>query len=145
MEYSEFTTGIFRPLLSPKQLKAGSRAWLDPVAKLILAGLLYFTAGWLGLLVPFTSGNVSPVWPASGVAIALVVLWGYEVLPGIALGALLVNFLHSVPLLPSIGIAAGNSASALFGVYVLRRGRVLLSLPRLRDAVGFVAARSSVR
>jgi len=66
MEYSEFTTGIFRPPLSPKQLKAGSRAWLDSVAKLVLAALLYFTAGWLGLLVPFTSGNVSPVWQRQG-------------------------------------------------------------------------------
>jgi len=140
MEYSEFTTGIFRPLLSPKLLKASRRAWLDSVAKLMLAALLYFTTGLLGLLVPFSSGHVSPVWPASGLAIAAVVLWGYEVLPGIALGALLINFLHSVPLLPSIGIAVGNSVSALFGVYVLRRGRVLLSFPRVRDAVGLVAA-----
>ena len=36
--------------------------------------VLYLAAGKLGLSVPFTSGNVSPVWPASGVALASVLL-----------------------------------------------------------------------
>ena len=45
----------------------------------------YFAAGRLGLATPFTNGNVSPVWPASGIALAAILLWGYRVSPGIAL------------------------------------------------------------
>src|SRR5437899_9065494 len=44
--------------------------------KLIAVFFLYFIAGKLGLSVPFTSGNVSPVLPASGIALAAVLLWG---------------------------------------------------------------------
>ena len=82
---------------------------------------LYLAAGKLGLSVPFTSGNVSPVWPASGVALASVLLWGYEVWPGLALAAFFVNFLSPIPVLSCIGIALGNTSSALLGGYLLRR------------------------
>ncbi len=101
---------------------------------------LYLAAGKLGLSVPFTSGNVSPVWPASGVALASVLLWGYEVWPGLALAAFLVNFLSPIPAISCIGIALGNTSSALLGGYLLRR---LISdkpsFERLRDVLGLIA------
>jgi PAS domain S-box-containing protein len=101
---------------------------------------LYLAAGKLGLSVPFTSGNVSPVWPASGVALASVLLWGYEVWPGIALAAFLVNFLSPIPVLSCIGIALGNTSSALLGGYLLRRFlRDRPSFERLRDVFGMMA------
>jgi integral membrane sensor domain MASE1 len=108
--------------------------------KVAVVFALYFAAGRLGLSVPFTSGNVSPVWPASGVALALVLLWGYEVWPGLALAAFLVNFLSPIPVLSCIGIALGNTSSALLGGYLLRR--FLLDRPsfeRLRDVLGVMA------
>ena len=44
--------------------------------RLALVFVLYLAAGKLGLSVPFTSGNVSPVWPAlrcrAGIRVALV-------------------------------------------------------------------------
>ena len=123
----------------PKQLMGSDWASRELLPKLGLTLVLYFGTGWLGLLVPFTSGNVSPVWPASGVAIAAVILWGYEVLPAIFIGAFLVNFLHSIPLLASIGIAIGDSSSAFLGAYILRRRKVLLAFPRLRDVSGFIS------
>jgi len=36
---------------------------------LAVTGALYFLAGMAGLAVPFTAGNVSPVWPAAGIAL----------------------------------------------------------------------------
>ncbi len=100
---------------------------------------LYLAAGKLGLSVPFTSGNVSPVWPASGVALASVLLWGYEVWPGLALAAFFVNFLSPIPALSSIGIALGNTSSALLGGYLLRRFiNDRPSLERLRDVLGLM-------
>src|SRR5260370_3040143 len=101
--------------------------------------VLYLAAGKLGLSVPFTSGNVSPVWPASGVALASVLLWGYEVWPGVALAAVLVNFLSPIPALPCIGIALGNTSSALLGAYLLPRFiHDRPSFDRLRDVLPLV-------
>ena len=108
--------------------------------RLALVLVLYLTAGKVGLSVPFTSGNVSPVWPASGVALASVLLWGYEVWPAIAFAAFFVNFLSPIPTLSSAGIALGNTSSALVGGYLVRRfakGRP--SFERLRDVLGLMA------
>jgi len=108
--------------------------------KVAAVSALYLAAGKLGLSVPFTSGNVSPVWPASGVALASVLLWGYEVWPGLALAAFFVNFLSPIPVLSCIGIALGNTSSALLGGYLLRRFIPhRLSFERLRDVLGLMA------
>ena len=108
--------------------------------KVAVVFALYLAAGRLGLSVPFTSGNVSPVWPASGVALASVLLWGYEVWPGVALAAFLVNFLSPIPALACIGIALGNTSSALLGGYLLRRFiNDRPSFERLRDVLGLIA------
>src|SRR5262244_4090331 len=88
--------------------------------RLVLVFALYVAGGKLGLSVPFTSGNVSPVWPASGVALASVLLWGYEVWPALALSAFSVNFLSPIPTVACIGIALGNTSSALVGGYLVR-------------------------
>lgn len=104
--------------------------------RLLLACGLYFVAGKLGLSVPFTSGNVSPVWLASGVALALVLLWGNEIWPGIALGAFLTNFYSPIPAVAAVGIALGNTSSALLGGYLLRRFAAFqYSLARMRDVL----------
>ena len=108
--------------------------------KVAVVFALYLAAGKLGLSVPFTSGNVSPVWPASGVALASVLLWGYGVWPGLALAAFFVNFLSPIPVLSCIGIALGNTSSALLGGYLLRRfTNDRPSFERLRDVLGLIA------
>ena len=82
---------------------------------------LYFTAGRLGLSAPFTSGNVSPVWPASGLALALVILWGHRTWPGLAAAAFFVNFLSPLPAVTCAAMATGNTLSALVGAFLIRR------------------------
>jgi signal transduction histidine kinase len=108
--------------------------------RVVLVFALYVTVGKLGLSVPFTSGNVSPVWPASGVALATVLLWGYEIWPGLALAAFFVNFLSPIPAIFSVGIALGNTSSALLGGYLVRRFiSDKPSFDRLRDVLGLIA------
>jgi PAS domain S-box-containing protein len=108
--------------------------------KVAVVFALYLAAGKIGLSVPFTSGNVSPVWPASGVALASVLLWGYGVWPGLALAAFFVNFLSPIPVLSCIGMALGNTSSALLGGYLLRRfTNDRPSFERLRDVLGLIA------
>jgi len=108
--------------------------------RLVTVFVLYLSAGKLGLSVPFTSGNVSPVWPASGVALASVLLWEYEIWPGLALAAFVVNLLSPIPAISSIGIALGNTSSALLGGYLVRRFvSDKPSFERLRDVLGLIA------
>src|SRR5258708_20669318 len=83
---------------------------LQLLLRLVLVFAFYLAAGKLGLSVPFTSGNVSPIWPASGVALASVLLWGYEVWPAITLAAFLVNFLCPSSATASLGIALGSTS-----------------------------------
>jgi integral membrane sensor domain MASE1 len=47
----------------------GVRARLPYLLKVASLALAYFAMGRLGLSVPFTSGNVSPVWPPAGIAL----------------------------------------------------------------------------
>ena len=108
--------------------------------RLALVFALYFAAARLGLSAPFTSGNVSPVWPASGVALASVLLWGYGIWPGIALAAFFANFLSPIPTVSCIGISLGNTSSALVGGYLVRRfTNDRPSFERLRDVLGLLA------
>ncbi len=87
----------------------------------IVAGL-YFLAAKLGLSLAFLNASVSPVWPPTGVAIALVFLLGYRSAPGVLLGALIANyFLTDVSLATAAGISIGNTLEATTAVYLVRR------------------------
>ena len=67
---------------------------------------------------------------------AALLLWGYRVWPGVALGALLANAWTGVPFYAVLGITAGNTLEALAGAYLLRElADFRASLERVRDVV----------
>ena len=127
-------------MLSPtKDLKATLKSVLKCVLQIVVVCGAYFAAGRLGLATPFTSGNVSPVWPASGIALAAILLWGYRVSPGIAAGAFLVNFWSPVPHTTAVGLAVGNTLAAATGAFLLHQIQDFQpSLSRLRDVLGLI-------
>src|SRR5438093_13760901 len=73
--------------------------------ELLLITVAYFVGGKLGLAVPFTSGNISPVWPPAGIALAGVLVYGYRIWPAVALGAFLVNFFSPIAHAAALGLA----------------------------------------
>jgi diguanylate cyclase (GGDEF)-like protein/PAS domain S-box-containing protein len=91
----------------------------------------YFISGRLGLLLAIPPGYATAVWPASGIALACVLVAGSRVWPGIWLGSFLINIwtaldrsapsalLHSI-LLPGV-IACGGVVQALAGGALIRR------------------------
>ena len=116
-----------------------SRLGYRYVLQLAIVFVLYFGAGKLGLAIPFTSSNVSPIWPAAGVAVAAVLIWGIQIAPAIAFAAFLVNFLTPIPTSASVAIGLGNASSAVVAGYLLRRSSDFqTSLPRLRDVLKLV-------
>src|SRR6266513_1157239 len=92
--------------------------------------LLYYFGASLGLRLAFEKTNASPVWPSSGIALAAVLLLGYRVWPGIALGAFLANVVSflanqaasaSTVLVVSSVISIGNTLEAMAGAFLLQR------------------------
>jgi len=108
------------------------------VLQLALVFALYLGAGKLGLAAPFTSSNVSPIWPAAGIAVAAVLIWGIQVAPAIAFAAFFVNFLTPIPTSASVAIGLVNASSAVVAGYLLKRSDFQTSVPRLWDVLKLV-------
>jgi signal transduction histidine kinase len=56
---------------------------------LLILGLIYFLSAELGHILSIPPGNVTPLWPPSGIALAAVIMYGYRVWPGILVGAVI--------------------------------------------------------
>src|SRR6266436_7165429 len=106
----------------------------------LLFGLaaVYFGAAKLGLRFAYINSSVTTIWPPTGIALAAFVLLGYRVWPAILGAGCLANFTTTGAVLPSIGIAIGNTAEGLLGAYLVNRfargGRVF---NRVRDILRF--------
>lgn len=125
---------------SVKRGRSGSLSvWL---AQVLVLAAVYYGAGRLGQLLAIAPGNVTAVWPASGIALAALLLLGNRVWPGIWLGSFLNNtlFFAASPgtapaaswMLPAAIIGAGAALEALAGASAVRRwagGRLLLDRP----------------
>src|SRR2546423_618367 len=88
---------------------------------IIILTLVYFIAGKLGLTLASLHASASPVWPPAGIALAVLLLFGYRTWPAIFVGAFLVNYTTAGNIATSIGIAAGNTLEAVFGAFLLNR------------------------
>jgi integral membrane sensor domain MASE1 len=101
--------------------------------------LIYVSTAKLGLSLDAVSGFATAVWPPTGLALAALILGGFRLWPGIALGAFLVNFSAGAPLLVAGGMAVGNTLEALVGSWLLHRVVGFHpALDRLRDVFGLV-------
>lgn len=100
---------------------------------------VYYGAAKLGLGLAFATPSVTAVWAPTGIALAAVLLWGFRIWPGVALGALLANAWTGVPFASVLGIAAGNTLEAVVGAYLLMRfAGFRPSLERVRDVGALV-------
>jgi anti-anti-sigma factor len=108
------------------------------VARVLLIAGVYFGSAKLGLALAYEQGNVTAIWPPTGIALAALVIWGYRFWPGVALGALLANATTDVPTLTTLGITAGNTLEALVGAALLARFDFRPSLARVRDVLVLV-------
>ena len=113
----------------------GNGAGRRRAALVAVTAALYFTAASFGLRLAFEVEQVTLVWPATGVALAALLLLGRGVWPGIALGAFAANLAVNEPLLTAAGVAAGNTLEAVLAAWILTRLGVEPSLHRLRDVV----------
>ncbi len=83
--------------------------------------LTYFVVAKLSFGLAFVHASASSVWPATGLALAALLLFGYRVWPGIFLEAFLVNAVTAGNLASSFGVATGNTLEALCGAWLVHR------------------------
>jgi signal transduction histidine kinase len=65
-------------------------------------------------------------------------LFGPEMWPAVAVGAFVANALTPIPIGAAVSIAAGNTAEAILGSYLLRRASFRNLLDRVRDVIALV-------
>jgi len=114
-------------------------------APALLTALAYVLAGQLALGLAAYPAYAAPLFPAAGLALAAVLVYGWRALPGVVLGAFIVSGVLSEPhgLRPAAAwfgaglIGLGAAAQAAVGAWLMRRklsGPVSLAEPR--DALG---------
>lgn len=97
------------------------KPWQRTLLWQLATAALYFGAARLGLRYAVVSDAVTLVWPPSGLALALLLLRGPQLAPGVALGAWLVNLYIGLPWPVACAIALGNTGEAWLGSTVLQR------------------------
>ena len=100
--------------------------WLN-----IAMAALYAGAGWLGLRLAVPPGYATVIWPASGLAVAGLLLYGRYLMPGILLGSFAVNCViggafaggtfHTTAIVIAMSIAAGSTLQAFIGASLIGR------------------------
>ncbi len=105
--------------------------------KIAILAVAYHLAARLGLKMAFLQMNTSPVWPPAGIALAALLILGYDLWPGISLGVLLGSLLTGAPLRIALGMALGNTLEALAGAYCLQHFVGFHNpMDRIHDVVG---------
>lgn len=103
------------------------RRFIRYLVEQIVVIFLYVLTAKLGFLTAIPPGNVTAVWPPSGVALAAVLLLGYRSLSAVWLGSFFVNaaFLTQLPqahfmaVITASGIATGSTLQAFLGAFLI--------------------------
>ncbi len=86
---------------------------IHPLLMILALAAVYYATAIFGLSLAFVNASASAVWPATGVALAALLLFGPRFWPGIFLGAFLANIITQGTWVTSLGIATGNTLEAV--------------------------------
>jgi PAS domain S-box-containing protein len=112
--------------------------WLAKFGFVALVLIVQYLAVRLGLVMGIAHGNVSPVWPATGIAIAFLLRFGVHLWPGVALGSFFALAQTGVGPFVAGGEAVAALLEALTAVWLIR-GRISMNdaFCRVREVVSF--------
>ncbi len=87
----------------------------------VAIAVIYFALGRFSLTLAFQHANISPVWPPTGFALGVLVLFGRRYAIAVAIGAFAVMLStgRSVPASAFVGL--GNALEAFTGCWLLQR------------------------
>jgi len=130
-----------RPNADAPSAVASPPAWRVASA----TALAYAAIGWLALLLAVPPGYASPLYPPSGLALVAALVYGRAALPGIFVGAFLVNIVLGAARgqtdvtaqLAPLAIGAGAMLQAALGAALVRR---LVPQPLVLDSARDITA-----
>jgi PAS domain S-box-containing protein len=96
---------------------------------LLATALAYTIVGWVALLLAIPPGYASPLFPSAGIALASVMVFGWRMMAGVALGSFAINFTvsaeHGPMELASVALpvmlATGAALQAGAGAWLVKR------------------------
>jgi diguanylate cyclase (GGDEF)-like protein len=103
---------------------------------LFVAG--YFVLGMAGLRMQSAQAGVTPVWPASGFAFAMVYWFGTRQVVALLPAMMMLGWMLGLPMQVAIAAALGSMLEAALPAALMRRLDVDPGLRQLRDALLFV-------
>src|SRR5450759_3140131 len=111
---------------------------LSVVLQLAVVTLAYWLAASVSLRLALVHGQVTPIWPPTGIALVAILVFGRRVWPAVFLAALAVNLPIGPSPLGAAFIAAGNTLAPLTAATLLKRAGFRIELDRLRDAAAII-------
>jgi len=115
-----------------------SASALTLLLQLTVVALAYWFAAGVSLKLALVHGQVTPIWPPTGIALVAVLVLGLRVWPAVFLAALAVNLPIGPSVLGAFSIAAANTLAPLAAAALLKRVGFRIELDRLRDAAAVI-------
>ena len=121
----------------------------------LVIAVAYFLSGKLGLMFAPNEGYATAFFPAAGIALACVLIYGWKAVPWVFLGGLVLNLSHAytaqslsgLDVAAALGIACASTLQAILSAYLLRRfiapGTAGFVLDTGQEAIRFVALASA--
>ena len=106
--------------------------------RLVLVALVYWLAARASLSLALVHGQVTPIWPPTGIALVAILVFGRPMALAIFAGALAVNLPIGPTPIGAVVIAAGNTLAPLAAAELLNRIGFRRELDRLRDAAAII-------
>ena len=104
------------------------------VLKIGLLFVAYFVTARFGLGIGAVNKFATLFWPPTGISLAVLILGGRRLWPGIFLGAFFANVVTGAPYFAALGVAVGNTLEAVLGATLCAGNRGFQnSLHRTRD------------
>ncbi len=100
--------------------------------------ILYVGAARVGFSVAFVAEQVTTVWAPTGLALAVLLLWGRSLWPAVWLGAFVANAGTQAPLWTAASIATGNTLEPVVAAWLLSRVDFDPALRRTQDGLAFI-------
>jgi signal transduction histidine kinase/integral membrane sensor domain MASE1 len=106
-------------------------SFLIYIKQLMILAAAYYVSGRLGLFLAIPPGQATAIWPASGIALAGMFIYGKKLWPAVFIGAVGTSLYHPEvidlkALLVAFSIAGGASLQAVIGSVLVARN---VSLP----------------
>ena len=89
------------------------------VFELLGIGIAYFVLAKIGLALASINSSTSAIWPATGFALASVLVWGYRVGPAVLVASFAANVTNVGSIYAATAIALGNTLEALVAAWLI--------------------------